>query len=224
MNLKTTLMAGALAAGLALSAAPANAYIFGFSDQGNDGTIVTLTLDGMTSVSSYDTGWYNGSDHNTDNTNYIVAAAGEFGNSTGYNNWFAFDLTNIMGSFTTASITFNSYVTDSPANYHVYDFGGDISSLTGGTGGLGAFNDLASGTSYGVFGYSSANNNLVRTLTLNAAAVADINQALGGRFALGGTLEPSTVVPEPATWAMMLLGFFGLGSALRAGRRVTTVA
>lgn len=32
------------------------------------------------------------------------------------------------------------------------------------------------------------------------------------------------VVPEPSTWAMMLLGFFGLGSMLRRGRRETALA
>jgi hypothetical protein len=38
-----------------------------------------------------------------------------------------------------------------------------------------------------------------------------------GTFALGG------VVPEPSTWAMMLLGFAGLGYAgVRARRRLTS--
>ena len=31
-------------------------------------------------------------------------------------------------------------------------------------------------------------------------------------------VAPGGAVPEPATWAMMLMGFFGLGAALR-GRR-----
>jgi len=34
-------------------------------------------------------------------------------------------------------------------------------------------------------------------------------------------IVPPTAVPEPATWAMMLIGFFGLGGALRASRRRT---
>lgn len=34
--------------------------------------------------------------------------------------------------------------------------------------------------------------------------------------------EPVTAVPEPAAWAIMLLGFFGLGGALR--RQQTTAA
>jgi hypothetical protein len=37
----------------------------------------------------------------------------------------------------------------------------------------------------------------------------------------GGTLT-LTEVPEPATWAMMLIGFGGLGAALRMNRRRTT--
>jgi hypothetical protein len=30
---------------------------------------------------------------------------------------------------------------------------------------------------------------------------------------------PTVVVPEPATWAMMLAGFFGMGGVLRSQRR-----
>jgi hypothetical protein len=38
---------------------------------------------------------------------------------------------------------------------------------------------------------------------------------------LTGTL-PLNGVPEPATWAMMLLGFCGLGAVMRSRRRMTT--
>lgn len=40
-------------------------------------------------------------------------------------------------------------------------------------------------------------------------------------FALDNiVLSSSSAVPEPSTWAMMLLGFFGLGAALRSRRGV----
>ena len=37
-------------------------------------------------------------------------------------------------------------------------------------------------------------------------------------------LSSGAAVPEPATWALMLMGFFGLGSALRSARRVSPTA
>lgn len=50
--------------------------------------------------------------------------------------------------------------------------------------------------------------------TGGAAVGADID-ALGAIF----TRPTVTTVLEPATWAMMILGFAGVGSALRHGRR-----
>ena len=42
--------------------------------------------------------------------------------------------------------------------------------------------------------------------------------------ATGGTLNQTSAVPEPATWAMMLLGFVGLGFAFRQRRRMVGMA
>ena len=63
------------------------------------------------------------------------------------------------------------------------------------------------------------------------AALFIANNAFNGgfvdpSFAMFLTLPPSTVstVPEPSTWAMMLLGFAGLGFAFRQSRRKVSLA
>ena len=54
------------------------------------------------------------------------------------------------------------------------------------------------------------------TLTVTDDAGADAGRLNGWSLSLDGL---SSAVPEPSTWAMMLLGFFGLGSMVRASRR-----
>jgi hypothetical protein len=58
--------------------------------------------------------------------------------------------------------------------------------------------------------------------TYNTALSSDEVKYLaeGGSIApVGGVGGHVGAVPEPATWAMMLFGFFSLGGALRARRR-----
>ena len=38
------------------------------------------------------------------------------------------------------------------------------------------------------------------------------------------SISPVRGVPEPASWAMMICGFFGLGATLRRARRVQDAA
>ena len=52
--------------------------------------------------------------------------------------------------------------------------------------------------------------------------VSDGVQITGGSG--DGPIGPSPAVPEPATWALMLIGFLGLGSALRARRASDSAA
>lgn len=54
---------------------------------------------------------------------------------------------------------------------------------------------------------------------LNAAGASDVMLVANEAGSLAGGLGVSVVaVPEPATWAMMILGFFGLGATLRRRR------
>jgi len=57
---------------------------------------------------------------------------------------------------------------------------------------------------------------------LNTITVTGNSQGLGS---YGGSLSfAPTAVPEPGTWAMMLLGFAGIGWQIRRQRRTATIA
>jgi PEP-CTERM motif len=93
-----------------------------------------------------------------------------------------------------------------------------IDHLNDGTNGLSTFADLGSGEKFG-----SAlvhEGDLVTTVTLDGAALADIAAAEGKDFAIGGSAMAT--VPETSTWVMMIAGFGLMGVALR--RRLTTIA
>ena len=51
-----------------------------------------------------------------------------------------------------------------------------------------------------------------------------VNGVSGGNGSYSGTLSFSSAVPEPATWAMMIIGFTGAGVAIRRRRRDDSVA
>jgi hypothetical protein len=60
----------------------------------------------------------------------------------------------------------------------------------------------------------------VGTFTLNIQGTPGTqNGAFGGNVAF-----VSSAVPEPATWAMMLVGFGAIGASMRRRRRVTAIA
>jgi hypothetical protein len=66
----------------------------------------------------------------------------------------------------------------------------------------------------------SANNVPITGGALNTIVVSGISRGLGS---YGGnlTFTPAAAVPEPATWAMMLLGFAGIGWQFRRRRSAT---
>jgi hypothetical protein len=113
---------------------------------------------------------------------------------------------------------------------------------------LAIWNDLGTGNFYGSGTVGTAINPLeilptdIISFQLNSLAIADLNDAVGnGLFSIGASkqlnevfsgssangnqqlvLESSPSVPEPSTWAMLLIGFAGIGLAkgFRYGRRV----
>jgi hypothetical protein len=136
----------------------------------------------------------------------------------------------------------------------LFDYTGSISSLVSGTGGAAAFSDLGSGELLGLHSIANLNSNRIPefTVILSSAFVSQFNSAIDSsdkRIALGGALqtigssatqgfwaqssgisaarlniELASAVPEPATWAMMLLGFGFVGGVMRSAKRKQKVA
>jgi len=205
------------------------------------GTASAQVLNDVSRGSYTQTGVFGTGGSGTASGNYLTGSHGV----SQLNSFFVFDLTGINTPVTSATLSFNypnGWNSGAPITVSFYDYTGSISALTGGTGGLAAFNDLGSGTFYGSTTISLGTTSF--SLLLNAAALSAISGAAGGSFAIGGTISgaegetflggntldapPVTLalrapavaaVPEPATWAMMLVGFGVVGFSLRRRRR-----
>jgi hypothetical protein len=82
-------------------------------------------------------------------------------------------------------------------------------STAGGGAAVSDFEDIAAGTGFA-----------------NALESGGLNYGVWFGLVYGPerVMDFPTQVPEPATWAMLLLGFFGVGSALRGARRKAALA
>lgn len=166
-NLKFSRTLLAVAASLAFSASAQaqDQYIFGYSgfNTGNG-----LTVNGSTTIGMSDQGWYasNGV-HTPSNANYIVGPCTSGCDILGeYRNWFVFDIADLRSPVSSLSLRLFSYnVTLSSGNYYLNDVSTSIASLTGGTGGVAAFNDLGTGMNYGFQFFQSATDS-TRSSTL----------------------------------------------------------
>ena len=233
---KLGLIAGAaMAAALSTGAAHATTYLLTVdSCSGAGGCLGALPNAGSVTVTSVTGGL------DVD----IKLASGIFFNQAGQSNGHqavGFDLT---GS---PSVTLKDFVETSVKGTNPSgDFG--IKTKSGGTttiydpplaeNGTGSFN----GDSYGFDWVGTGNNGSLSTngidelkfkiASLSALSIGSTgktpvyftvdvaNTTTGNTGVVGATL---TAVPEPATWGMMLVGFFGMGGVLRSRRRAAAL-
>jgi hypothetical protein len=117
-----------------------------------------------------------------------------------HRNYFVFDLTGVTDNVTTAQLVvnspFGSYISpDLTETWTIFDYTSAIAILQNqNSSSVGAYNDLGSGNAYGSAIVSEASEGIPNgptfpvVIDLNATAIADINAARGGNFALGGAL------------------------------------
>jgi hypothetical protein len=119
--------------------------------------------------------------------------------------FFTFDLSSLLlagSTLTSATFETTGYMydsTDSSETLGLFDVATDAATLNHNVGTSAAvFDDLGSGISYGSFVVSKYSGLRTDTIvfTLNAAALADIGNAAGGFFSIGGALQSIAVGPD----------------------------
>ncbi|CCI12466.1 Similar to tr/Q12JK6/Q12JK6_SHEDO Peptidase S8 and S53 [Microcystis aeruginosa PCC 9806] len=151
----------------------------------NEPPLNTITLNAA------DTGWYDNTGfHIPSNTNYIV---GDNENpNILYRNWFTFNLPTLTAPIISAQLKVNTFgysSLDASETYQLQEVTTPVATLTAGGSGLTAiYADLGDGAIYGSRVYTNADNNLIRTIDLNAAAISALTAKSGQAFALGGLL------------------------------------
>jgi hypothetical protein len=157
-------------------------------------------------INAFDSGWHRSDGlHIATNTNYIVGRLG----ALQYHDWFAFNLPALGPGLTIAGgvlrVDTRDYSSpDLTETYTLFDISTPVPTLVqnraiGDAVGLAIFADLGTGTVHGSRVYSNADDNQVRDITLNAAALAYLQARLGTSAALGGavtTLQNTTVGNE----------------------------
>jgi hypothetical protein len=86
--------------------------------------------------------------------------------------------------------------------------------ITDNQGKLFTFASLALGNGQNRFGFQGINNLTIRNVsaTLNGGGIGDVRQIRLDGFAA------TSAVPEPSTWAMMLIGFGAIGYSMRSSK------
>jgi len=110
-----------------------------------------------------------------------------------YRSFFVFDLNSLAATGTAAALRLELTAYTSGAGeetLQVYDVSTNTATLVAdGAGQTAIYDDLGSGELYGEFEVSPADQNTVLDIPLNAAAMAGINAAAGGNFAIGLKLK-----------------------------------
>src|SRR4029079_6274681 len=134
-----------------------------------------------------DSGWYNATgSHTPTNTNYLT---GQF-NSVDERSFFVFDLATVTGNIVGAELRLanpsSGYSSPDPTEtLAMWDVTTPIATLTAGGSGLTAiYNDLGTGTQFGLRSVSAADNNTTVIIPLNPAAVTALNAQRGSQFAI----------------------------------------
>ena len=236
LNALTRRILGVVAIALALAANTASAdFLFGLSNTVNKVNSLSLNDSSITLFSGANQGWWSKTGFSF-GPSYTVGLLDNGKNEFQVNNFFIFDISGLDAPVTSAELVlaFNIpwSLSATSLTYHLFDVSSNLDDVNDNdTDPLDLiFKDLGFGTSYGLFSvpFDPADDLLddnlkfltvldgdeqvlALSLTLNSAALADLNAAIARgdeQFAIGGTLKPESVPDSGNT-----LVLFGLAAA-----------
>jgi hypothetical protein len=133
-------------------------------------------------LNAVDRGWYSSAgSHAPTIDNYL---AGNFG-ADEYRNFFAFDLSTVTDTVTSAVLRLLNPFATGTETYEVSYYAGTVATLIGGTGGVTAFADLGDGPVLGLATIGPGDNGSPIDIALNGTALSLIDAATS-LFAFGG--------------------------------------
>lgn len=210
MFVKKIALAAAVVATLFSGSAFADAYVFGNSNFNSANGLSITTTAGTFFAANTDSGWYDSNfSHNAGNKNYIV---GTCCGKENFNNYFTFDLSSVTGTVLSASLKLQSYSVNSNLTYQLFDVLSPLSTVKSSGTNSSVYYDLMSGANFGSYAFNTGMNNTFQNIQLNATGISALNNAVGGDFAIGGTVA---AVPEAETYAMLLVGLGLVGTVAR---------
>jgi hypothetical protein len=191
---------------------PANAALFTLSDGHGTGPFGEVT-GFFTSATSYDL-------HFAMAPNFILDTGGHYSMTISLNTGTIAATATTLAGLGLPGSPFSILPHTSPASYANAPFGNFSDGVAGACGSGSSSGGCGSDLWISVTGVNSALN-LFNPATnqfngVNVFAAVDIfNTASGQTFVVGlgaaPVITPFAAVPEPSTWAMMILGFFGVG-------------
>ncbi len=139
-------------------------------------------------------GWWTTSTipNGSNNDNYITGRGANDFPADSFRSFFSFDLSGISGVVTSARFDVRLYNQSRAVSLSLWDVDTPAATLITTRNNISnptIFADLGSGTSYGLFSIALGNSTDILSLTLNAAALNDINSGVGlGYFSIGAAL------------------------------------
>lgn len=201
--------------------------------------VVTVnTTDSRFNSAAMNQGWWNNQDYVGSDTSNSIYTGGQLYDDITLRSFFSFDLSNVQGTITGASLRVMRGSQSTIAHLGLWDVSTDAATVNFNDGVNAAiWEDLGSGNSYGQFLIRRGDRDDFLTLDLNATALADLNAATGyftigaavgnDQFIFSGipsdlgtfldlTIADSNTVPEPGTATLLLSG---LAAAVASRRR-----